>query len=332
MIVRYDRDADLSLVTGRRVAVIGYGNQGHAHALNLRDSGVNAIRIGAREGSASGARAAADGFVVDSDAAVAEWADLVMLLTPDEDQALQYRDVLAPRMKPGAALAFAHGLNVHFGHIVPRVDLDVFLVAPKGPGRAVRSSFVAGGGLPALMAVAQDASGKADALALSYACAIGCGRAGVITTSFGEECVTDLFGEQAVLCGGIPDLVMAGYDTLVEAGYEPEMAYFECVHEAKLIVDLMYARGIAGMREAISNTAEFGGYETGARLITKDTRAEMKRVLADIQDGSFARRLIDDTRTGNPVMRAARARQRANPIEAVGAGLRAMMPWVSDGG
>lgn len=330
MIVRYDRDADPGLITSRKVAVIGYGNQGHAHALNLRDAGADQLMIGARPGSASGERARAAGFAVGTDAEAAEWADLVMLLTPDEDQALQYREVLADRLRPGTALAFAHGLNVHFGLIEPRADLDIFLVAPKGPGTAVRAAYVAGGGLPALMAVAQDGTGHAHALALAYASAIGCGRAGIIETSFREECVTDLFGEQAVLCGGIPDLVMAGYDTLVEAGFEPEMAYFECVHEAKLIVDLMYARGIAGMREAISNTAEFGGYMTGARLITDETRAEMRRVLADIQDGSFARALVDDTRAGGPLMTAARKRQREHPVEQVGEKLRAMMPWISD--
>lgn len=328
MDVFYDKDCDPTLLHNRKIAIIGYGNQGHAHALNLRDGGVREVAVGTYPGSASGARAAAAGFSVMSNAAVAAWADLVMLLAPDEVQADLYADALAPHLREGAALAFAHGLNVHFGLLTPRADLDVFLIAPKGPGKAVRSAFEGGGGLPALMAVAQDATGQARDLALAYACSIGCGRAGIIETSFREECETDLFGEQAVLCGGIPDLVMAGYDTLVEAGYEPEMAYFECVHEVKLIVDLMYTQGIAGMREAISNTAEFGGYRTGARLVTDDTRAEMKRVLADIQSGAFARALVADSRAGAPEMQAARARQRANPIEAVGTELRAMMPWI----
>jgi len=325
MHIFHERDADPALLARCKVAVIGYGNQGHAHALNLRDSGVGEIAIGAHPGSASGARAEAAGFAVMGNADVAAWADLVMLLAPDEIQADIYAATLEPFMKPGSALAFAHGLNVHFGLITPRPDLDVFLIAPKGPGKAVRSSFVAGGGLPALMAIAQDATGRAHALALAYASAIGCGRVGVIETSFREECETDLFGEQAVLCGGIPDFVIAGYETLVEAGYESEMAYFECVHEVKLIVDLMYAQGIAGMRKAISNTAEFGGYETGARLVTNETRAEMKRVLADIQSGAFARRLVADSRAGSPAMQAARDRHASHPIEATGETVRAMI-------
>lgn len=325
-----ERDADLDLIRGRRVAIIGYGNQGHAHALNLRDSGVREVLVGAREGSPSGARAAEAGFRVLTVAEAARWADLVMLMAPDEDQARIYRDELEPNLSEGAALAFAHGLSVHFGLIVPRTDLDVFLIAPKGPGRAVRSAYEAGSGLPCLFAVAQDGgghgNGTAKALALAYGAAIGAGRAAMLETSFREECETDLFGEQAVLCGGISNLVMAGYETLVEAGYPPEMAYFECVHEAKLITDLIYERGIARMREAISNTAEFGDYVTGPRLIDERVRAEMRAVLTDIQRGRFAQRLMLDTQAGSPEMTAERQRQRTHPIEAVGERVRNMIP------
>ena len=327
MDVSYDGDADLGLITGRRVAVVGYGNQGHAHALNLRDAGVRDIVVasGQRERRARDARR---GSKWSSNAEAAAWADLVMLLAPDEDQAAIYATELAPHLRTGAAIAFAHGLNVHFGLIRPRTDLDVILIAPKGPGRALRSAYVRGGGMLGLIAVHQDASGRARDLALAYASGIGCGRAGILDTTFREECETDLFGEQAVLCGGLSALVIAAFETLVEGGYAPEMAYLECAHEVKLIADLMHEKGIAGMREAISNTAEFGDYETGARLITTETKAEMKRVLDDIQRGRFVQRFIADTRAGGPQMTAARQLQRAHPIETVGAELRALMPWL----
>ena len=328
MRVYYDADADLGLIRGKSVAIVGYGSQGHAHAANLRDSGVGHVIVALRSGSASAAKAAAAGFRVASNAEAAREADIVMMLAPDETQAAIYADDLAPNMKPGAALAFAHGLNIHFGLIEPRADLDVFMIAPKGPGHTVRSEYVRGGGVPCLIAVHQDASGNAHDVALAYASAVGGGRSGVIETNFREECETDLFGEQAVLCGGLTALVMAGFETLTEAGYAPEMAYFECLHEVKLIVDLMYEGGIANMRYSISNTAEFGDYMTGPRIVTAETKAEMKRVLADIQAGRFVGRFIADNRAGNPELKAARKAGAAHPIEEVGARLRAMMPWI----
>ncbi|WP_448585782.1 ketol-acid reductoisomerase [Thermaurantiacus sp.] len=329
MRVYYEPDADLALVKAKKVAVVGYGSQGHAHAANLRDSGVAEVVVALRPGSASAAKAEAAGFRVSGNAEAAAWADVVMLLAPDEHQAAIWEADLRPHMREGAALAFAHGLNIHFGLIEPRPDLDVFMVAPKGPGHTVRSEYQKGGGVPALVAVAQDASGNAMDLALAYASALGAGRAGIIETSFREECETDLFGEQAVLCGGLSHLIMAGFETLVEAGYAPEMAYFECLHEVKLIVDLMYEGGIANMRYSISNTAEYGDYATGPRIITEATKAEMKRVLADIQAGRFVADFIADNRAGNPRLKAARKLHRAHPIEAVGERLRAMMPWIA---
>lgn len=317
-----DADADLSLLAGRTVAIVGYGNQAHAHALNLRDSGVEGVIVALRPVSTNEAAAREAGFRVTTVTEAAREADLLMVLAPDETHADLYEQDIAPNLKQGAALAFAHGLAVHFGLIAPRPDLDVFLVAPKGPGRAVRSEYLAGPGLPCLFAVAQDATGNAKPLALAYASAIGCGRSAMIETTFREECVTDLFGEQAVLCGGISNLVQAGYETLVEAGYQPEMAYFECVHEVKLIVDLIHARGIAAMREAISTTAEFGDYVTGPRIVTDETRAAMRAVLADIQTGDFARALVADYRAGQPLMRAERAASRTNAIEAAGTTVR----------
>ena len=289
MRVYYDRDADLNLIKGKKVAVIGYGSQGHAHLLNMRDSGVKEIAVALRAGSASAKKAEAEGIRVLSVPEAAKWADVVMMLTPDELQADLYRDPLAPNMKHGAALMFAHGLNVHFNLIEPRPDLDVLMVAPKGPGHTVRSEYKRGGGVPCLIAIHQDASGNAHDLGLSYASAIGGGRAGIIETTFREECETDLFGEQVVLCGGLVELIRNGFDTLVEAGYAPEMAYFECLHEVKLIVDLIYEGGIANMNYSISNTAEYGEYVSGPRIITPETKAEMKRVLADIQSGRFTR-------------------------------------------
>jgi ketol-acid reductoisomerase len=335
MQVYYDRDADQQLIKSKKVAIVGYGSQGHAHAQNLRDSGVTDVAIALRPGSATAAKAEAAGFKVLSNKEAAEWADVIMVLAPDEHQAKIYADDLGPHMKAGAALAFAHGLNVHFGLIEPRKDIDVFMVAPKGPGHTVRSEYQKGGGVPCLIAVAQEAEGSANgngyakALALSYASAVGGGRSGIIETNFREECETDLFGEQAVLCGGITHLIMAGFETLVEAGYAPEMAYFECLHETKLIVDLLYEGGIANMRYSISNTAEYGDYHTGPRVITAETKAEMKRVLDDIQAGRFVQRFMLDNAVGNPEMKAARKRQAEHPIEKVGSELRAMMPWIA---
>jgi ketol-acid reductoisomerase len=326
MQVYRDQDADLSLITGRRVAVLGYGGQGHAHALNLRDSGVSEIVVALRPGSASAAKARDAGFEVVSSQEAARWADLVMLLAPDELHDRIYADDLAANLKQGAALAFGHGLSIHFRLIEPRPDLDVILIAPKGAGYGVRSHYVNGSGVPCLIGVAQDATGRGKDLAIAYAAAIGGGRSGILETTFREECETDLFGEQAVLCGGITHLITAGFETLVEAGYPPELAYFECLHETKLIVDLIYARGIARMRESISNTAEFGDLLTGPRIITDETRAEMRRVLADVQSGAFVRGLMEDTHAGQPALRASRARAAEHAIEAVGARVRALIP------
>jgi ketol-acid reductoisomerase len=329
MRVYYDRDADVNLIKGKKVCIVGYGSQGHAHANNLRDSGVKDVIVGARPNSPSGAKAAAAGFTVMTPADAAKVADVIMLLTPDELQADLYRDHLAPNMKEGAALAFAHGLNIHFSLIEPRADIDVFMIAPKGPGHTVRSEYLRGGGVPSLVAVHQNASGNALELALSYASANGGGRAGVIETTFKEECETDLFGEQAVLCGGLTALIQAGFETLVEAGYAPEMAYFECLHEVKLIVDLIYEGGMANMRYSISNTAEYGDYVTGPRIVTAETKAEMKRVLEDIQSGRFTRDWIQECKVGQPSFKAMRRRNAEHPIEEVGQKLRAMMPWIA---
>ena len=329
MRVYYDRDADVNLIKGKKVAIVGYGSQGHAHANNLKDSGVAEVRVALRAGSATAKKAENAGLQVMTPEEIAKWADVVMMLTPDELQADIYRDSLEPNMKEGAALAFAHGLNVHFNLIEPRKDLDVFMIAPKGPGHTVRSEYLRGGGVPCLIAVAQNASGNAQEIALSYASAIGGGRSGVIETTFKEECETDLFGEQGVLCGGLTALIQAGYETLVEAGYAPEMAYFECLHEVKLIVDLMYEGGMANMRYSISNTAEFGDYMTGPRIVTDETKAEMKRVLDDIQAGRFARDWVTECKAGQPSFKALRRRHAEHNIEEVGAKLRAMMPWIA---
>ena len=329
MRVYYDRDADIGLIKTKKVAIVGYGSQGHAHAQNLRDSGVSEVAIALRPGSATAKKAEEAGFKVLSNADAAKWADIIMVLAPDEHQAAIWADDLKDNMKPGAALAFAHGLNVHFQLIEPRADIDVFMVAPKGPGHTVRSEYQRGGGVPCLIAIAQDASGNAHDVALSYASAIGGGRSGIIETTFKEECETDLFGEQAVLCGGLSHLIMAGFETLVDAGYAPEMAYFECLHEVKLIVDLMYEGGIANMRYSISNTAEYGDYHTGPRIITDETKKEMKRVLEDIQKGKFVQRFVLDNKAGNPELKAARKLQAEHPIEKIGAELRAMMPWIA---
>src|SRR6201996_8423668 len=329
MRVYYDRDSDLNLIKAKKVAVVGYGSQGHAHLLNLRDSGVKEIAVALRPGSASAKKAEAEGIKVMSVPDAAKWADVVMMLTPDELQSDIYANDLAPNMKNGAALMFAHGLNVHFNLIEPRKDLDVLMVAPKGPGHTVRSEYKRGGGVPCLIAIHQDASGNAHDLGLSYASAIGGGRAGVIETNFREECETDLFGEQVVLCGGLVELIRAGYETLTEAGYAPEMAYFECLHEVKLIVDLIYEGGIANMNYSISNTAEYGEYVTGPRIVTPETKAEMKRVLEDIQSGRFSRNFMVEMQSGQASFKATRRRGSEHQIEDVGQRLRAMMPWIT---
>ncbi len=331
MRVYYARDADVNLIKGKKVAVLGYGSQGHAHANNLQDRGVAEVRVALRPGSASAAKAEGAGLEVVEPAEAAKWADVVMVLVPDELQADLYRDHLAPNMREGTALAFAHGLNVHFNLIEPRRDLDVFMIAPKGPGHLVRSEYLSGTGVPCLLAVHQDPSGNATEVGLSYAAAIGGARAGVIETTFKEECETDLFGEQVVLCGGLSALIGAGFETLVEAGYAPEMAYFECVHEVKLIVDLIYEGGLANMRYSVSNTAEYGDYVSGPRIITDETRAEMKRILADIQSGRFARDWVNECNAGQPSFKAMRRSWAKHPAEEVGGKLRAMMPWLAEG-
>ncbi len=330
MRVYYDRDADVNLIKSKKVAIIGYGSQGHAHANNLNDSGVAEVAVALRAGSQSAAKAEAAGLKVMAVAEAAKWADVVMMLAPDELQADIYREHLEDNMREGAALAFAHGLCIHFRLIEPRPDLDIFMIAPKGPGHTVRSEFVSGGGVPCLLAVESDLSGNTQEIALSYACAIGGGRAGVIETTFREECETDLFGEQVVLCGGLVELIKAGYETLVEAGYAPEMAYFECLHEVKLIVDLIYEGGIANMNYSISNTAEYGEYTRGTRIITEETRAEMKRILDDIQSGRFAREWMLENQVNQTSFKAMRARSEAHPVEEVGVRLRAMMPWIAE--
>ncbi len=329
MRVYYDRDADVNLIKAKKVAIVGYGSQGHAHALNLRDSGVKEVCVALREGSASAKKAENEGLKVMSVADAAAWADVIMMLCPDELQAdIYYADIHA-NMKAGAALAFAHGLNIHFNLIEARDDIDVFMIAPKGPGHTVRGEYQKGGGVPCLVAVDQDSTGNALEVALSYASGVGGGRSGIIETTFKEECETDLFGEQVVLCGGLMELIKNGFETLVEAGYAPEMAYFECLHEVKLIVDLMYEGGMANMRYSISNTAEYGDYTTGPRIITSDTKAEMKRVLNDIQSGRFTRDWMLECKAGQPSFKATRRRNAEHPIEEVGTKLRAMMPWIA---
>ncbi len=331
MRVYYDRDADLARVLDRKIAIVGYGSQGHAHALNLRDSGCSNVAVALREGSPTRAKAEGEGLTVMSPAEAAAWADIVMILAPDEQQQAIWEADIAPHIRDGAALVFAHGLNIHFRLIEPKPTLDVFMVAPKGPGHTVRGEYLKGGGVPCLVAVHQDASGQALDLALAYACAVGGGRSGIIETNFREECETDLFGEQVVLCGGLVELIRAGFETLVEAGYAPEMAYFECLHEVKLIVDLIYEGGIANMNYSISNTAEYGEYVTGPRIVTAETKAEMKRVLDDIQSGRFVRDWMSECQVGQPSFKATRRRAAEHPIEDVGARLRAMMPWITKG-
>jgi ketol-acid reductoisomerase len=330
MNIYYDKDADLSIIRGLKVTIIGYGSQGHAHANNLKDSGVE-VSVGLRSGSLSEVKARKSGLTVKPVEEAVKGADVVMILAPDEHQAALYREKIAPNIKQGAALAFAHGFNIHFQQIEPRADLDVIMIAPKGPGHLVRSTYTQGAGVPSLIAVYQDASGRSRDIALSYASANGGGRAGIIETSFREETETDLFGEQAVLCGGATALVQAGFETLVEAGYAPEMAYFECLHELKLIVDLMYEGGIANMRYSISNTAEYGDLTRGPRIINEGTRQEMRRILNEIQNGEFAREFILENQAGAATLKAKRRIGREHPIEVVGEQLRSMMAWISAG-
>ncbi len=330
MRVYYDADADVNLIKQKKVLIVGYGSQGHAHAANLRDSGVTDVAVALREGSSTRAKASAAGFKVMTAAQGAAWADVVMVLVPDELQADLYTNDLEPNMRQGSALVFAHGLNIHFKLIEPRSDMDVFMIAPKGPGHTVRSEYLKGAGVPTLIAIYQDASGSAHDIGLSYASANGGGRAGVIETTFKEECETDLFGEQAVLCGGAAALVQCGFEVLTEAGYAPEMAYFECLHELKLIVDLMYEGGITNMRYSISNTAEYGDYMSGPRVINAETKQAMKNILADIQEGRFVNDFMLDNKVGQVKLKAARMKSAAHPIEIVGANLRAMMPWLQE--
>ena len=328
--IYYDEDADLSLLKGKAVAILGYGSQGHAHALNLRDSGVS-VAIGLREGSGSRAKAEAEGLEVMGLSEVCAGGDVIMVAVPDTDQKAIYDQHIAPNLKDGDSLAFAHGFNIHFGQITPPAGVDVWMIAPKGPGHNVRRTFAAGGGVPGLVAVHQDATGQAKHIALAYAKGIGSTRAGVLDTTFAEETETDLFGEQVVLCGGLTELIRAGFDTLVDAGYQPESAYFETLHEVKLIVDFIYEQGITGMRYTVSDTAEYGDMSRGKRIITDETRAQMKRILAEIQDGSFAKEWIAENEAGCPNFERMRAEGREHPIEKVGEDLRAMMPWISAG-
>ena len=327
MKVYYDKDADLSLIKGKKVTIVGYGSQGHAHSLNLKDSGVN-VTVGLRKGGSSWDKAANAGLTVREVGEAVRDADFVMLLLPDENIAKVYREDVEPNIKKGAALGFAHGFNIHFGQVSPRADIDVVMIAPKAPGHTVRGTYAQGGGTPCLIAIHQDSTGKARDLALSYASAIGGGKAGVIETSFREETETDLFGEQVVLCGGATALIQAGFEVLVEAGYAPEMAYFECLHELKLIVDLIYEGGIANMRYSISNNAEYGDFTRGPRIITEDTKNEMRRILKEIQTGQYAQEFLLENQTGATKLGALRRIGREHEIERVGAKLRDMMPWI----
>jgi ketol-acid reductoisomerase len=328
--IYYDNDADTSLIDSRKVAVLGYGSQGHAHALNLRDSGVD-VRVGLRDGSSSWSKAEAAGLKVASIERACDEADVIMVLLPDTEQASVYRSAIAPNLRDGDSLAFAHGFNIHFGQVRPPKGVDVWMIAPKGPGHLLRRTFEEGGGVPALVAVGNDATGKAKETALAYAKAIGATRAGVLDTTFAEETETDLFGEQVILCGGLTELIRAAYETLVEAGYQPESAYFECLHEVKLIVDLIYEGGISNMRYSISDTAEYGDMTRGPRIITDETRAEMRKILSEIQTGRFAKEWILENQAGRPVFNALRRQSREHPIEDVGNRLRAMMPWIAAG-
>jgi ketol-acid reductoisomerase len=330
MRVYYDRDADVNLIKSKKIVIVGYGSQGHAHALNLRDSGVKEVRVALREGSGSIKKAESEGLTVMTPSEAAKWGDIVMILTPDEGHAKLYNDHLKDNMREGTALAVAHGLSLHFRLIEPREDLDVFMIAPKGPGHTVRSEYVRGAGVPSLVAIHQDATGNAHDIAVAYGASIGGGRAGIIETTMREECETDLFGEQSVLCGGLSALIMAGFETLVEAGYAPEMAYFECVHEVKLIVDLIYEGGIANMRYSVSNTAEYGDYVSGPVVVDKEAKERMKIILDNIQSGKFVKDWILECEAGQPAFKAMRRRGAEHEIEEVGAKLRGMMPWIAE--
>ena len=331
MRVYYDRDADINLIKDKKIAIVGYGSQGHAHAINLKDTGAPNVAVALRENSSSKTKAKNAGFEVMTPAKSAAWADIIMMLTPDELQSDIYNNEIAPNIKDGTALAFAHGLNIHFNLIKPKDGIDIIMIAPKGPGHTVRAEYVRGAGVPCLVAVDKNPSGNALEIAIAYASAIGGGRAGIIETTFKEECETDLFGEQSVLCGGLTHLILAGYETLVEAGYAPEMAYFECLHEVKLIVDLLYEGGMANMRYSISNTAEYGDYSRGPRLITEETKKEMKKILSEIQSGQFAKEWMNEHRSGQIKFKAMRKQQAEHPIEKVGEKLRTLMPWIAEG-
>jgi len=331
MRVYYDRDADINLIKDKNIVIIGYGSQGHAHAMNLRDSGIENVAIALKEDSKTRQKAKEAGFKVMTPAESAKWADIIMMLTPDELQSEIYNNEIANNLKTGTALAFAHGLNIHFELINPKEGIDVIMMAPKGPGHTVRAEYVRGAGVPCLVAVDKNPSGNALEIAIAYSSAIGGGRAGIIETTFKEECETDLFGEQAVLCGGLTHLIQAGYETLVEAGYAPEMAYFECLHEVKLIVDLLYEGGMANMRYSISNTAEYGDYSRGPRLITDETKKEMKKILSEIQSGQFTKEWMEEHRTGQTKFKALRKKHSEHSIEQVGEKLRTLMPWIAEG-
>ena len=331
MRIYYDRDADINLIKDKKIVIVGYGSQGHAHAMNLRDTGVSNVRIALREDSASRSKVNNAKFEVMTPADSAAWADIIMMLTPDELQSDIYNNEISPNIKVGSALAFAHGLNIHFNLIKPKDGIDIIMIAPKGPGHTVRAEYVRGAGVPCLVAVDKNPSGNALEIAIAYASAIGGGRAGIIETTFKEECETDLFGEQSVLCGGLTHLILAGYETLVDAGYAPEMAYFECLHEVKLIVDLLYEGGMANMRYSISNTAEYGDYSRGPRLITDETKKEMKKILSEIQSGQFAKEWMNEHRSGQIKFTAMRKQQAEHPIEKVGEKLRTLMPWIAEG-
>ncbi len=331
MRVYYDRDADINLIKDKKIAIVGYGSQGHAHAINLKDTGAPNVVVALRENSASKPKAKNAGFEVMTPANSAAWADIIMMLTPDELQSDIYNNEIAPNIKDGTALAFAHGLNIHFNLIKPKDGIDIIMIAPKGPGHTVRAEYERGAGVPCLVAVDKNPSGNALEIAIAYASAIGGGRAGIIETTFKEECETDLFGEQSVLCGGLTHLILAGYETLVDAGYAPEMAYFECLHEVKLIVDLLYEGGMANMRYSISNTAEYGDYSRGPRLITDETKKEMKKILSEIQSGQFAKEWMNEHKSGQIKFTAMRKQQAEHPIEKIGEKLRTLMPWIAEG-
>ncbi len=331
MRVYYDRDADLNLIKNKKIAIVGYGSQGHAHAMNLRDSGIENVAIALREDSATREKAKNASFDVMTPTEASDWADIIMMLTPDELQSDIYNKEIAPNIKEGTALAFAHGLNIHFDLIQPAEGIDVIMIAPKGPGHTVRAEYERGAGVPCLVAVDKNPSGNALDIAIAYASGVGGGRAGIIETTFKEECETDLFGEQSVLCGGLTHLITAGYETLVEAGYAPEMAYFECLHEVKLIVDLLYEGGMANMRYSISNTAEYGDYSRGPRLITDETKKEMKKILAEIQSGQFTKEWMNEHKSGQTKFKLMRKQQAEHSIEAVGEKLRTLMPWIAEG-